>query len=132
MPPVVIAGGPCGPVPGELSAVLPLPTVPLRTATEPLRVGSVRLRVRSAGPEHPPLADVTVTLYRDTTSNRPEDRVASGVTGVDGETRFDSVAPGMYGLGLRRIGFIPISNPIRVLAGAVTPVDAALAQERIC
>ena len=122
----------CGTVPGEVSALRPLPDVPAADADEPSRLGSLLVHVRSAGPDHPPLPEVTVALYRDTVISHAEQPVRHGLTASEGYMRLDSLPQGTYGLVLRRIGYVPIKDLIRVSAGVVAPIHATLARERVC
>ena len=101
-------------LPGAVAAGPPAPAVmPVQPQQQPY-LGSVTGTVRDSASGNP-LALATVTILGT---------AAGAVTTVNGEYTIPNVAPGLYTVGARRVGYAAANVPdVRVAAGAPTVVD---------
>ena len=131
-PPVVIESRGCGLIPGEVpELIVRNPSAPADTDSLS-GLGGLRVHVRSAGPDHPPLALATIAIHRDTTGAHKDAPVRRGETGNDGQLHLRSLPAGVYGIVARRIGSVPLKGVVRVRSGYSATIEITLANERLC
>ena len=131
-PPVVIESRGCGLIPGEVPELRIRSWSALADTDSVPGLGDLRVHVRSAGPNHPPLALATIAIHRDTTGVHEDAPMRRGQTDDDGQLHLRSLPLGVYGLVARRIGSVPLKGMVRVRAGYSATVEITLANERLC